>query len=183
MFRPRGCSLGCLGLLGVCVIVMFLGWFVGVPRTTSYLRDEVSDRFSTAIARNVSAPLTGDAVSVEIPLSTFSGELGEIGEVDSSSDVTGRVDRVEFSGDNGELVMRIWIEGESRSSRWYATVSDDGYLSLESLDDGNWLERKISEVMGEGFEDSVNAWLNESNLYLRDVAVASDAIILTVTRG
>lgn len=178
MFMRRGCLFGCVGWLIACVAIGLLGWFFVVPQISDALEGSVSDGISTMIADEIN-PLHSrselqQGADVRLSFSTINQSLQT-----SNEDET--LDSIVITSAGNEIVIRAEFNDQSFDVSFNPSVSSDGQLELDPVDDGGWWQRQFTGILSGGFEKAVNEWLNQYDLQLTDVTTDGDSLILSVT--
>lgn len=178
MFMRRGCLFGCVGWLIACVAIGLLGWFFVIPQITDTLQDGVSDGVSTMIADEINPLYSRSELQqgedVRFSFSTINTAL-----LVSSQDEA--VDSIQITSSGNEIVIAASANGQTFDVSFVPSVSADGQLELEPVDDGGWWQRQFTGILSGGFEKAVNEWLDRNDLQLTDVSLDGDTLVLSVT--
>lgn len=169
----RGLMIGCLGLLGLCVICSGLGFFVGLPRIRDGLEDGVAEFGATEIAEIFAIPgaagpgthtLTEAAINARIQEENPDAQNIE----DWLIDITPAGYEVGFSASGDD----VSYSGD--------LVAEDGRLRvIDTEADATFFEWFFSAgAMGDAIERSFNTWLDANNLTLTDVQLADGEVTL-----
>lgn len=172
----RVLMIGCLGLLGLCVICSGLGFFVGLPRFRDSLEDGVAEFGATEIAEIFAVSGTPDAAGpgtytlTEADINArIQAENPDTQNLDDwLIDLTPEGYRVGFSAQGDEV------------SYTGNMVAEDGRLQVTDTEaDASFFEWFFSaDAMGNAIETSVNTWLTANNLTLTDVQLADGEVTL-----
>lgn len=178
MFRRRGCLFGCSSILLVCVVMGLLGWFIGIPRVVDSLQDGVGDTISTYVAEEVSSGYSRSELQqgADVPF-YFAAINNDLGVSDANAN---GIEELSIIGEGDEIVMQATFTNGSYEIAFIPSVTGDGRLKLTPTTDGNWFEGKVMDVLGGGFENSINTWLDENGLVLTNINVGQDVVVLSV---
>lgn len=176
-FRRRGCLLGFSVFFALCVAFGLLGWYVGIPRFTGAIEDGLSDSLATEISRDIN-PLYSRADLQDGQDVRFSFESINRTLESSNSDNPEDTVRITTSGDR--IVMRAEIQGQEFDAAFVPSVSNDGKLALDPVDDDGWWMKQFMNILSGGFEGGINEWLEVNGLILTGVELDGDGIILSV---
>ncbi|MCA9834648.1 MAG: hypothetical protein KC435_11925 [Thermomicrobiales bacterium] len=179
MFRRRGCLFGCGSILLICVALGLVGWFVGVPRVVDTLQESVGDTISTYVAEEISSGYSRAQLQqgADVPF-YFAAINNDLSGAEAGND---GFEELAIRGRGNEIVMEATFTSGSYEIAFVPSITSDGRLELTPTTDGNWFEDKVMDVLGGGFEQSINTWLEENGLVLTDIRVGEDAVILSVT--
>lgn len=176
-FARRGCTFGCGGLLILCVALGFIGWFVVIPGLGDALEDGVSDGIATMIADEIlpfhSRNELQAGTDVRFSFATINNEMQR-----QDQDATIRI-----TSSGNEVVIEADYNGQTFDISFLPSVSSNGRLELEPVDDGGWLQSQFTGILSGGFEKAVNEWLDRNDIILTDVTTDGDALVLSVTGG
>jgi len=173
----RGCLVGAVGLLGLCVLGVALGWLVVLPRAREGIRGEVADGVGTEIAGQIAA--------------AGAAEPGR--HVISARSLEDRL-RGQVEGDNVEnLVVRITPAGVAfgfsprgeTATYTGVPVAEGGRLVLDDMAVSNGtlgLFLRPADV-GAAIADGVNRYLDEHGLRLEAVELGEGELTLVTVPG
>ena len=177
MFRRRGCLFGCGSFVILGIAALLLIWFVAIPRISDAFEDSVSDGLSTVIADEID-PLYSRAQLQDGEDVRFSFESINQHMRDTNQDE--QVDKVELVSSGDQMVMRATLNNMDWEIAFIPQVTQDGRLRLEPAQEGDWFEERVMDILGGGLEAAINEWLQRNGVYLTDVTLEPDGIILSV---
>lgn len=177
--RRRGCLVGVGGVLVALILCCALGYFVALPRLHQQVEDEVGRVLSTEVARRIDeqAPNVGNVAAGEYRIS-----LSDVEREISSGSENLRVEGMNLRADGDDLVVRFAISDASSEFRFTPQVTPEGYLRMaDAGGDGGFLEQLLGpESLGNAIEASVNDYLQANGLYLQDVTLADNDLVLVL---
>lgn len=175
--RRRGCLIGVGGVFMSLVVCCALGYFVLLPRLHQQVEDEVGRVLSTQVARTIDEQVP-NAASVSageyrIPLRDVQREIAGGSE-------NLQVEGVTVTAEGQDLVVGFAVADASTEYRFTPEVSPEGYLEMTDMrGDGGIVERLLApEALGNAIETSVNSYLQANGLYLQDVSLTGDELVL-----
>lgn len=177
--RRRGCLVGVGGVLVALVLCCGIGYFVALPRFHDRIETELTTVLSTEVAGVLDREAgAGDRVGpgeYRIPLSDL--ERTVEGGSDNLS-----VEGLTVRGEGDDLVLAFAVRDASAEFRYTPRVTPEGYLELGNVrGDGGFVERLLApESIGNAVENSVNSYLQANGLYLEDVTVTADELVLAL---
>ena len=176
----RGCCLGVVGVLVLCLVGCGLGYFIGVPRFRDGVQDGMEDAISTTVAEQIPARAGG----------TARPGVYEITEEELQREITGNVD-VQSVEDfvidltPGGIVFRITPSNADQELTYSGNPEAvDGRLQMTNMESSeNFLDWIVpADDLGEAIENAVNDYLAANNLALESVELTNNVLTLeTVT--
>ena len=177
MFRRRGCLFGCGSFLFLGLVAILLIWFVAIPRISDLFEDSVSEGLSTVIAEEIdplySRAQLQDGEDVRFSFDTINAQMRDTTQDD-------QVDKVELFSSGDQVIMRATLNNREWEIAFVPQVTQEGRLQMEPASDGDWFEDRVMDILGGGLETAINEWLQRNGVYLTDVTLEPDAIVLTV---
>lgn len=177
--RRRGCLFGVGGVFIALLLCCAFAYFVALPRFQNQIEEELTTVLSTEVA-DVFDPEASDIGNVG------PGEF-RISLSDLERQVTGGSDNLQVEGlsvrgEGGDIVLTFSVPDASSEFRYTPQVSPEGYLEMGNVrGDGGIVERLLApESIGNAVESSVNNYLQANGLYLEDVAVSGDDLVLSL---
>ncbi len=169
----RGLMIGCLGLLGLCIVCSGLGFFVGLPRFRDQLEDGVADFGATEIAEILAVPGASGPGTYTLTEADINARIQEENPDTQNIDdwminITPEGYTIGFSASGEEVTY----SGD--------LVAENGRIQVTNADaDAGYFEWFFSAgAMGNAIERSVNTWLTANNLTLTDVQLADGEVTL-----
>jgi hypothetical protein len=172
----RACLIIVVMLLGVCVLCVGLGWFVGLPRFREAVGDGFEDAMSTEVARELAprpgaAPVPGVYTITEDELRQ---SLEAEAEGEGVEDVLIRItpSELEFGFTSGS--QELTYSG--------GVAVEDGQLVVTDFEANNDVMDFFfpAEELGAAIEDSINNYLAANGLVLDDVELQEGEMVLDV---
>lgn len=173
----RGCLFGCGGWLVACVVIAMLAWFIGVPRISDAIKDNLADDLSTMIADEINPLYSRSELQQGADVRFSFSMLNQ--ELQSSTDGDINEFRITSSGDN--IIIELDTSGRTFDVEFVPGVTSDGRFELKPVDDGGWWQRQLMNVLSGGFEKAVNDWLDSNDLRVTNVTLDGDTLVLSVT--
>ena len=177
--RRRGCLLGVGGVFFALVLCCVLGYFVALPRFHQQVEDEVTRVLSTEVARRIDeqVPNVGS-----VPPGEYRISLADMQRQISGGSENLQVEGMDIRAEGQDLVIGFSVSDASTEYRFTPDVSREGYLQMTDMrGDGGIVERLLApESLGNAMETSVNNYLQANDLYLQDVALSGDDIVLSL---
>lgn len=177
--RRRGCLVGVGGVMLALVLCCAVGYFVALPR----FHDRIEEELTTVLSTEVADVLDREAAGVG---GVAAGEY-RISLADLERNVEGGSDNLQVEGltlrgEGGDIVVAFAVRDASTEFRYTPRVSPEGYLEMGNVrGDGGIVERLLApESIGNAVENSVNSYLQANGLYLEDVTVSGDDLLLTL---
>src|SRR5215218_1507993 len=172
----RGCCLGVVGLLVLCLIACGVGYFVGIPRVRDSAKDGMEHAISTTVAEQIPPARAGG---------TARPGVYEITEDELQREISGNVDvqNVEdFVIDLSPtgITFRIKTNGNQDLTYSGTPVAENGQLKLENMEASEGFLDWIfpADDLGEAIEDAVNNYLAQNNLELESLDLTNEALTL-----
>ena len=178
MTARRGCLIGVVGVLAVCVLGCGIGWFVVLPRVQDAVADPIGERIGTTVAEELAAapgaaPRPGTSV---ITAEDLTDQLAD--EIAGSSgiqvdDATVRIDptgvELALAYDQGEIVYTAQLAAEA------------GRLVVRDVDASQDFMRFLlpADKLAGAIEAGVNGYLAANGLRLVDLELTDGAMTLT----
>jgi hypothetical protein len=170
--------IGCLGILGLCVVCAGLGYFVGLPRVRDGLRDGVADFGATEVAEVFSTPANVSAGRYVLTEADINARIRE--ENPDAQNIDDWI--VELTPQGYEIGFRASGDDVTYSGNM---VAENGRLKVtDSAADASFFEWFFSaDAMGDALEKAVNRWLDANNLQLTDVELGDGQVTLVTEQG
>lgn len=170
--------IGCLGLLGLCVVCAGLGYFVGLPRVRDGLRDGVADFGATEVAQIFSTPANVSAGSYTLTEDEINARIQE--ENPDAQNIDDWI--VELTPQGYTVGFRTSDRDVTYSGN---LVAEDGRLKVtDSEADASFFEWVFSaDAMGDALERAINSWLTANNLQLTDVQLSDGEVTLVTEQA
>jgi hypothetical protein len=154
-----------------------VGYFVALPRFHQQIEDEVARVLSTEVAQRIDAqvPSAGNVTAGEYRIS-----LDDIQRQISGGSQNLQVEGIEIRADGQDLVIGFAVSDASTEFRFTPDVSPEGYLQMTNMrGDGGIVERLLApESIGNAIETSVNNYLQANGLFLEDVNLSGNDVVL-----
>ncbi len=177
--RRRGCLMGVGGVFLALVLCCVVAYFVALPRFHKQIEEELTTVLSTEVADvfNREAAGVGNVGPGEYRLSLSDLERQVTGGSDNL-----QVEGLSLRGEGSDIVLGFSVRDASSEFRYTPQVSPEGYLEMGNVrGDGGFVERLLApESIGNAVENAVNSYLQANGLYLEDVAVSGDDLVLTL---
>lgn len=177
--RRRGCLIGVGGIVTALILCCALAYFVALPRFHEQVEEEVGRVLSTEVARRIDdqVPNPGDVSAGEYRIS-----LSDVERQISGGSENLQVEGLTLRADGQELVVGFAVADASTEFRFTPDVSPEGYLRMSGMrGDGGIVERLLGpESLGNAIEASVNNYLQANGMYLQDVFLSGDDLVLVL---
>lgn len=166
-------------MLTALVLCCAIGYFVVLPRFHEQVEEELTQVLSTEVAdvldRSTGGFGTVDAGEYRISLSDL--ERRVLGGTDNV-----QVEGVTLRTEGDDIVLGFSVQDASTEYRYTPMVSPEGYLEMGNMrGDGGFVQQLLApESIGNAVEASINAYLQANGLYLEDVAVSGDDLVLVL---
>lgn len=173
----RWFMIGCLGLLGLCVVCGGLGFFVGLPRVRDGLQDGVAEFGATEVAEIFAIPGAAGPGRYELTEADINARI-QAENPDAQNIDDWLIDITPAGYDVG-----FSASGEEVSYTGHL-VAENGRLAVtDTAADATFFEWFFSAgAMGDAIERSFNTWLDANNLTLTDVELG-DGVVTLVTEA
>lgn len=171
----RGCLIGVVGTLGLCLIVCGLVYFVGIPRIRDSARDGVRDAISTQVAIQIPAEGGGNADpgSYTISASELQRQFLQNVNSDSVDDIVIRISETGFdfgfttSGNQEAIYSGFPVAQNGQLVMTGMTTTNDGLDFIFPAED-----------LGAAIEEAVNNYLAANDLELDSLTLENGSITL-----
>jgi hypothetical protein len=175
--RTRGCLIGIGGIVTSLVLCCALGYFVALPRFHQQIENELGRILSTEVAQRIDAQVPG---SVNVPPGEYRISLEDLQRGVSSGSDNLQVEGLVLRAEGQDIVLGFAVSEASTSFRLTPAVSSEGYLQITNLrGDGGIVERILApESIGNAVETSVNNYLQANGLFLQDVFLSGNDLVL-----
>lgn len=166
-------------MLIALVLCCAIGYFVALPRFHQQVEDEVARVLSTEVAQRIDeqVPVPGN-----VPAGDYRISLSDIERQISGGSQNLQVEGLVLRAEGQEIVIGFSVADASTEYRFTPDVSPEGYLRMaEMRGDGGIVERLLApESLGNAIETSVNNYLQANGLYLENVALDGDDLVLSL---
>lgn len=177
--RRRGCLFGIGGVFLALVLCCAVGYFVALPRFHQQVEDEIARVLSTEVAQRIDAqvPNAGD-----VPPGEYRISLEDMQRQVSGGSENLQVEGMEIRGEGEDIVIGFTVSDASTEFRFTPGVTPEGYLQMTNMrGDGGIVERLLApESIGDAIETAVNNYLQANGLFLEDVTLSGDNVVLTL---
>jgi hypothetical protein len=170
----RGCMIGVIGLLALCLVGCGLGFFVGIPRIRNDAQDGVRDALSTEIAIQIPAN-GGVAAPGSYTISATDLQNSLLTNVNDSA-VSDIVVRITPSG----MAFGVKSDGGQETTYTGVPVATDGKLAMTQMETNSGVLDFFfpADDLGEAVEQAVNNYLGANNLELESLTLGDGEITL-----
>jgi hypothetical protein len=171
----RGCFIGVIGVLVLCLVGCGLVWFVGIPRVRDSARDGIRDAISTEVAQQIPAGTDGTAEPGSYTLSAeeIQSSLSRNFDVQNVDDLVIRISPTGFE-------FGVTTEGGQETTYSGLPVVENGQLKMTNMKSSEGVLDFIfpAKDLGKAIEDAVNNYLAENNLQVDDIELTNGALTL-----
>lgn len=173
----RGCMIFVLGALVLCLLVCGVGYFIGLPRLHTGVRNEIRDVISTEVAEQIPA-IDGSA---EPGAYTFNEAV--LQQAFNESVDTPSVDDFVIQINPTDLQFTIGIEGGEDIVYSGVPVAVNGRLEMTNMETNEGFFEFLfpADELGKAIEDAVNTYLSQNGLEVSEIELADGELtIVTV---
>lgn len=170
----RGCFIGTVGVLGLCVVCVALGYFVAIPRIRDSAQNGVRDAISTQVARQIPAAAGGAAPGAyTITAAELQTSLNQNLSTDSVNDL---VITIAPSG----FEFKVTAKGGQETTYTGVPAAENGRLVMNQMaTNSDFLDFIFpAGTLGNAIEEAVNGYLAANHLSLADLTMADGEITL-----
>jgi hypothetical protein len=171
----RGCLIGSVGTLALCLVVCGLGYFVAIPRVRDTVRDGMRDALSTQVAIQIPAGVDGSAEPGEYTITAADLQDQFVANTEDGS-VQDVFVRISPSG------IEIGLTASADQEAVYSgfPLAEDGDLVMSNMTTNNEVLDFIlpADDLGTAIEDAVNNYLAESGLVLDSLKLSEGELTL-----
>lgn len=177
--RRRGCLTGIIGSFVALILCCALAWFVALPRFHDQIEDELAEVLSTEVADTIDQQVSGVS---DVPAGEYRISIAEIQRQISGGSDNLQVEGMSVRTEGEEIVIGFDVSNADAEFRFTPAITPEGYLDMSNMrGEGGIVERLIGpESIGNAIETSVNNYLQANGLYLQDVAVDGDDLVLVL---
>jgi hypothetical protein len=175
--RRRGCLIGVGGILVSIILCCALGYFVALPRFHDQIEEELTQVLSTEVAREIDSQVAS-AGSVQAGTYRMSVE-------DMQREIMGGSDNLTVEGlflraEGEEIVLGFEVENADAQFRFTPRVTPEGYLDMSEISGTGGIVKAFlgPDSIANAVETSVNNYLQANGLFLEDVRVEGDELVL-----
>lgn len=156
-----------------------MGYFVALPRFHQQVEDEVARVLSTEVAQRIDAQVPNQG---DVPPGEYRIGLDDIQRQVSGGSDNLQVEGMEIRADGQDLVIGFAVSDASTEFRFTPAVSPEGYLQMTDMrGDGGIVERLLApESIGNAIETAVNNYLQANGLFLEDVTLSGNDVVLSL---
>lgn len=169
----KGCLIGTVGLLALCLVGCGLGFFVGLPRIRENAREELRDAISTEVANQIPAGSSGVAEpgSYTFTAAELQRSLAESFQTSTIDDI---VIRIDASG----IAFGFKTSGGRETTYSGLPIAENGRLKMTKMDaTDSILDFVIPATdLGKAIEDAVNNYLAANNLKIDTLTLTEGEI-------
>lgn len=177
--RRRGCLTGVIGVIVALVLCCAIGYFVALPRFHDQIEDEVAKVLSTEVADTIDQQVSGAG---DVPAGEYRISISDIQRQIAGGSDNLTIEGLDVHTEGEEIVIGFDVSNASSEYRFTPAVSPEGYLDMSDMrGDGGIVEKLIGpESLGNAIETSVNNYLQANGLFLQDVTVEGDDLVLVL---
>lgn len=159
------------------VLCCAFAYFVALPRFHQQIEGELGRILSTEVAQRIDAQVPN---AVSVPAGEYRISLDDLQRGVGRGSDNLQVEGLALRAEGQDIVLRFAVAEASTEYRFTAAVSNEGYLRMTNLrGDGGILERIFPpDAIGNAVESSVNSYLQANGLYLRDVYLSGNDLVL-----
>jgi hypothetical protein len=171
----RGCCLGVIGVLGLCLVACVVGYVVGLPKFRHSVRDSLAEVVGTQIARQI-VPASG----VRVPPGTYVVDESDLNAgLRSEVDNTNLFDDVTVTLNPNGFVLRF--TRDDNDVTYHGNVAAvDGRLAVTNMTGDGWLTNILpAGDVRKALENAVNNLLTTNNLRLTNAKLGDGTLTLT----
>lgn len=173
----RGCVVAVIGLLGLCLLVCGLGYFVALPRVRESARNEIRDAIGTVVAQQIPAVRgTVEAGSYTLNEADIQQGIAENFDIQTVEGVLIRIEpeRIAFvlSAEGGEEITYSGVP----------TVVN-GRLEMNEMSSSEGFLDVLFPAgeLGRAVEEAFNTYLDQNGLDIESIELTDGALtIVTV---
>jgi hypothetical protein len=165
-----------VGVFVALLVCCAAGWFLALPRFHDQIEDDLSRVLSTEVAREIDA----QAPSAGVQAGEYRISMADVQDRILTGTENLTLEGLVVRSEGDQIVLGFDIQNADATYRFTPRVSPEGYLDMSDIEgDGGIVRRLLGpESVGNAIETSVNNYLQANGLYLQDVVVEGDDIVL-----
>jgi hypothetical protein len=156
-----------------------IAYFVALPRFHQQVEDEIARVLSTEVAQRIEAQVPGVG---NVPAGEYRISLQDVERQVTGGSANLQVEGLTLRGEGQEIIVGFAVADASTEFRFTPEVSPEGYLRMSDMRGGGGIVEQLlaPEALGNAVERSVNTYLQANGLYLQDVTLNGDDLVLSI---